>query len=384
MPGVRVGRFGKRRPQTYAYAAFSPEGPYFDEIFAMAYVGGNFWDGRAADTAAQARMPFLDPNEMANIPTNGIFPPVTGGFSALVAKKAVRNWGPEFKKAYGPNIITRSTPADIYELVCEAIAAYEASAEICEFSSKYDASRFGVPKMTKYTLTAAEERGRLLYFGTQAQCSTCHSSAQFPTIQFLTRGKDTFTMYCFANIGVPRNPLNPIYQETDCASNPNGCNPMGFNFVDFGLGSNPNPGLDGTKFMINTPGDVPQFRGLFQAPTVRNVDLRLDPSFVKAYMHNGVFKSLKQVVRFYNKRNTAVNSAGNEVTFDLRTGPPPGYTRLFPPPEVLDNVINPQGALPAAGGQVGNLGLTDGQENDLVAFMKILSDGFTKPNPVSR
>ena len=106
-------------------------------------------------------------------------------------------------------------------------------------------------------------------------------------------------------------------------------------------------------------------------------------------MHNGVFKSLEQVVSFYNKRNIAVSSIGpgdmlgQEVVFDLRYGPPTGYKRLFPPPEVLDNVKNPQGFPPSAGGQVGNLQLSDQEEKDLVAFLKILSDGFTKPNPVS-
>ena len=95
-------------------------------------------------------------------------------------------------------------------------------------------------------------------------------------------------------------------------------------------------------------------------------------------MHNGVFKSLEQVVRFYNKRNIAVNSKGRKVVFDLRDGPPAGYTPLFAPPEVLNNVINVQGA----SGDIGNLGLTDRQELDLVEFLKILSDGFTKPNPV--
>jgi hypothetical protein len=34
-------------------------------------------------------------------------------------------------------------------------------------------------------------------------------------------------------------------------------------------------------------------------------------------------------------------------------------------------------------GQIGNLGLTDQQENDVVAFLATLSDGFTKPNPIS-
>jgi cytochrome c peroxidase len=64
-------------------------------------------------------------------------------------------------------------------------------------------------------------------------------------------------------------------------------------------------------------------------------------------MHNGVFKSLEQVVNFYNKRNIAVNAAGQEVAFDLRTGPPSGYTALLPPPEVLDDVQNVAGLTPA-------------------------------------
>ena len=54
---------------------------------------------------------------------------------------------------------------------------------------------------------------------------------------------------------------------------------------------------------------TPQFLGLFQAPTMRNVDLRPSPTFVKAYFHNGWAKSLQTVVHFYNKRNIAVNAA---------------------------------------------------------------------------
>ena len=33
----------------------------------------------------------------------------------------------------------------------------------------------------------------------------------------------------------------------------------------------------------------------FQVPTLRNVDKRPDPTFVKAYGHNGYFKSLKEI-----------------------------------------------------------------------------------------
>jgi cytochrome c peroxidase len=376
-PGVVPGRTDHRRPFSHAYAPFTPVGPFFDDEFAMAYVGGIFWDGRVPDLTAQAEMPFINPDEMANTPTNGIYPPLSGGFSALVAEKATTRYPLEFEAAYGPGIIERTTRQEQYFLVAAAIAAFESSGEISQFSSKYDASPFGVPPQNLYTLTASEERGRVLYFG-KAICNTCHSSALDPPVLLNSGGKDTFTMYCFANIGVPRNVNNPFYALTDCVSNPFGCNPLGTKFVDFGLGGNPNPAPDGTRFYIDTPGDIPQFRGLIQTPTVRNVDLRPTPTFVKAYMHNGVFKNLKTVVHWYNKRNIAVNAQGQEVAFDLAQGPPTGFRRLFPPPEVLDNVQNSAGML----GCIGNLALTDQEENDLVAFLQILSDGFTAPNPV--
>ena len=54
-----------------------------------------------------------------------------------------------------------------------------------------------------------------------------------------------------------------------------------------------------------------------------------------------------------------MNAAGQEVVFDLTTGPPTGYTPLFSPPEVLTNVNNVQGLQSNTPGQaqVGNLGL---------------------------
>jgi cytochrome c peroxidase len=266
----------------------------------------------------------------------------------LVQKLQSRPYTPLIKQIYGPDVFTMYTPRQIFEIWGEAIAAFEASGDICQFSSKYDASPYGTPPQTLYTLSASEERGRILYgvgpnpnndptFGS-AQCSQCHSAANQPGILGETDGKETFTMYCYANIGVPKNPANPYYYETDPVSNPLGYNPLGINFIDWGMGRNPNGSLDGTKFYNKTPGDIPEFNGLFTVPTVRNIDKRPYPTFVRSYMHNGVFKSLQEVVHFYNTRNIAVNSSGQQVAFDLRNGPPSGYTALWPPPEVLDNV----------------------------------------------
>jgi cytochrome c peroxidase len=387
-PGVVPGRFSNRKPQSYVYAAFCPVGPAFNAN-AGVWIGGDFWDGRVPDLSGQAKMPPINPNEMNNTPV-GPYPPLQGGYSPLLAEKLKnRPYTPLFLQVFGQDAFAKFPPEQIYALFALATAAYQSSGEVNAFSSKYDASKFGTPAKNLYTLSVSEERGRKLYFG-QAQCFQCHSSAGLQDVTLATKGKETFTMYCYANIGVPKNLLNPFYQETDPVTNPHGFNPLGTDYIDYGLGSNPNPAPDGTKFFNKVPGDIVQFRGLFKTPSVRDADKRPAPNFVKAYMHNGVFKSLQEVVHWYNKRNIAVNANGQEIAFDLRKGPPAGFTPLFPPPEVLDNVQNVAGVTPAqatgateSNGQVGNLQLSADQEQDLVNFLSILSDGFTRPNPVS-
>jgi cytochrome c peroxidase len=403
--GVVPGRATNRKPMTYAATAFSPIGPFYDSDVGV-YIGGGFWDGRVPDEAHQATQPFIDANEMANLSSNGIQDPVAGGYSALVVQKVeAGKYAKLFKEVYGKDVFSKYTTPQLYTIITEAIAAYEASAEVNPFNSKYDSSKYGVPAQNLYTLSASEERGRILYgvggnpsnnplYGA-AQCFQCHSSQTLTIVQAETDGKETFTMFCYANIGVPKNPNNPYYENTDATTNPFGYNPLGTKYKDFGLGSNPNPAPDGTVFYKTTPGDILEFRGLFKAPSVRNSDKRPTPTFVRAYMHNGVFKSLEQVVNFYNKRNIAVNAAGQEVAFDLRQGPPSGYTALLPPPEVLDNVQNVAGLTPAqaaatgvsgttaTNGQVGNLQLTASQATDLVNFLKILTDGYGPITPVN-
>jgi len=397
VPGVVPGRFGRRNPQTIPYTTFSPRGPYLTSSEGGTYIGGTFWDGRTPDTATQARMPFLDQNEMANAPV-GPYPPHAGGFSPRLAHKlAQRPYAGLFESFFGRGIFQSASAEQLYELATAAVAVYEASAEINPFSSKYDASTNAVPPLPVYTFTAAEERGRGLFFG-KAQCFECHSSTKLDPVNQATHGRDTFTMYCYANLGVPKNPENPFYANTNLATNPQGANSLGRTYVDYGLGANPNPAPDGTRFMEEQPGDVPQFNGLFKASTVRNADQRPYPGFVRSYMHNGVFKSLAEVVHFYNKRSVATNAAGQEVAFDWQKGPPAGYTPIFAPPECMDYPANVQNiealtpaqfaALPpdaqtiANNGQVGNLQLTPQEEADLVSFLQTLTDGYVRPNPV--
>jgi cytochrome c peroxidase len=115
-------------------------------------------------------------------------------------------------------------------------------------------------------------------------------------------------------------------------------NPDGENWMDKGLG--------GYLETIEKYAPFAQENyGKQKVPTLRNVDLKQTETFVKAYMHNGFFKTLKDVVHFYNTR-------------DIKT-------ENWPPPEVEEN-LNVD--------EMGDLGLTEEDEDLIVKFMQTLSD----------
>jgi len=396
-PGIIPGRVGDRKPYTYNYASFSPSGVTLGEKVG-AYTGGQFWDGRAATPAEQSQAPPVNPNEMNNTSAPSAANPSFPYSPILVEKLKSRPYTPLLKQVYGENVFTTNTPDKIYVLFSQAIAAFEASREINQFSSQYDSSTHAVPPSNKYTFTASQENGRALYFG-KAKCSQCHSSANDSELTAATNGKNVFTMFCYANLGIPKNMANPFYKMTD-PSNP-GYNAQGENFIDYGLGGflypkqglpigNVGPGSDGR-------GDFLAVNGMFLSPTIRNADKRPYPAFVKNYMHNGLFKSLKQVVHFYNTRNLTT-VPGEVIDFTL----PDPYANLkgkplWDKPEIISplTLTNPTGAKPLADGEprpaninpntngygeVGNLGLTEQEEIDLVNFMSTLTDGYSLPS----
>ena len=92
--------------------------------------------------------------------------------------------------------------------------------------------------------------------------------------------------------------------------------------------------------------------------TLRNVDKRPHPGFVKAYGHNGYFTSLKMIVHFYNTRDVLPRCQPHNVN--------EGAT-CWPAPELTDNVNT---------SRVGHLGLSDAEEDAIVSFMQTLTDGF--------
>jgi len=101
------------------------------------------------------------------------------------------------------------------------------------------------------------------------------------------------------------------------------------------------------------------FLGKYKTPTLRNVDKRPNSGFVKAYMHNGYLKALKEVVHFYNTRDALPK---------CKPGDPGEKLTCWPAPENLGTINRKQ---------LGDLKLSDEQENLLVAFLKTLTDGYS-------
>jgi cytochrome c peroxidase len=334
-PGAVHSRFGNRKPPSAAYATQSPP-LYFDEEEGI-FIGGNFWDGRATGwllgnpAAEQAQGPFLNPVEQ-NLPD-----------AVTVVDKVCRSgYGEQFRAIYGGSIC--NNVIDAYNAIGQAIAAFESSAEVNAFSSKYD---HYLRDPVKYPLTAQESLGLKLYEDDdQGKCAECHPSAPGAA-----GAPPLFTDYSYDNLGLPRNPANPTYQM------PAEFNPAGGAWVDPGLGG----------FLAGVPRFAERAAsnlGLHKVPTLRNVDKRPRADFVKAFGHNGVFKSLKEIVHFYNTRDVLPACA---ATADAQPG-----VNCWAPPEVAAN-LNTE--------ELGNLGLTEEEEWAIVAFLQTLTDGWVPDRP---
>jgi cytochrome c peroxidase len=329
-PGAVPQRFGNRKPPSAAYATFSPVFK-FDDVEGL-FIGGNFWDGRATGevlgnpAADQALGPFLNPVEQNNASKQAVL-------EQIASSKYADLWEVVWGEPIGWS--NQSEIDANYDRVGLAIAEYEASAEVNSFSSKFDYFLQGLVE-----LTPEEEWGMELFNDeSKGKCSLCHISEVGPDGE-----PPLFTDFTFDNLGVPKNPDNPFY-DMDEVYLPDGSaiNPLGEAWIDYGLGT----------FLENHPDPVWQAlagenMGKHKVPTLRNVGLQNGNGNNKAFMHNGVFKSLKEVVHFYNTRDV----------------------ESWPPPEVPMNVND---------AELGDLGLTDEEEDAIVAFMETLSDGYKLP-----
>ena len=151
-----------------------------------------------------------------------------------------------------------------------------------------------------------------------------------------------FSNFSYFALGIPRN-----------TAIPQNANPS---FFDLGLCG---PARTRPALTSNVPVTVSieQFCGSFRMPSLRNVAQR------QAFMHNGFFKDLREVLAFYATRNTDprrwYGPAG--VPNDL----PLAYQR---------NIVNNQRPFNLARGAAPAFSAAEG--DDMIAFLRTLSDGF--------
>ncbi len=281
-------------------------------------VGGFTWDGRVNSLAAQAEIPLLSANEMAN-----------ANAADVVRKLAKATYAPQFRAAFGERIF--DVPERAFAAALNALEAFQREpAEFYPYSSRYDAFLRG-----DIELTEQEERGASLFKDpAKGNCASCHLGVS-------RAGKPPpFTDFDYVNVGVPRNPRIPANHDPK--------------YYDLGLCGPLRADLT----------DKREFCGYFRSPTVRNSALR------DAFFHNGVFTTLRQVIDFYNERDLypekfyPKDADGMVHRFnDL----PPGFPDNVDHDPPLDRK---PGAEPA---------LSDADIEDLIAFLKSLNDGYTPP-----
>jgi cytochrome c peroxidase len=408
-PGSYEFRAGKRTAQRYTYAPLFPVLNY-NETQGL-FFGGNFWDSRAtgyllgSPDAEQAQHPPVDTQEHALPDTACIaFRLSTAAYRPLFETV----WGagsldirfphnteeicetPGGAKIFGTDTMPiklspedRTRANDVFNHWGNSLDQYEASPDVSAFSSKFDAFLKGT------TTLSVDEMAGLALFDGKGNCNSCHLDGRGTTSTVLNPGFSpdnskaasvTPALTCFgsANEGLPLNPRDAIYYQNKPDFFGFTANPDGFAFRDLGMGSflrgvaAPNPNSDWTKFAPITDGQ-------FQVSTARNAAMTPTqcptteagsaPYFQKGFFHNGYIKSLKQLVHFYNTRDK------KEFVFNVTSGHcPPGTiekVNCWPMPEVKNNIDM----------TTGNLGLTDKEENQIVAFLETLTDGFTRPYP---
>jgi len=303
--------------------------------------------------ADQAQGPFVNPVEQA-LPdmlcvVYRVCNPVTPypvSFEEVWGSSACEiTWPQNFDKMCTQDEVSIQLPdrdiakaSKIFDQIALSIAAFEASAEVNPFSSKFDDYMKGI-----VTLTAIEQTG-LDLFKNKGKCADCHVLDPGPG-----NTPPLFTDFTYDNLGIPKNLENPFYTM------PADHNPQGHRWVDNGLGG-----------FLQTRHDLREHWldniGKHKVPTLRNIDKRPRPGFVKAYGHNGYFKDLKQIVHFYNTRDTLGICWGAIGEIEGET--------CWPPPEITLNVNSDE---------LGDLKLTDSEEDAIVAFLKTLTDGHVDP-----
>ena len=280
--------------------------------------GGRTWDGRVDTAHDQALMPLMDANEMAN--ADG---------AAVVARLKTTSYADEFRKvlsAPGESVFDDADSTLVWVTV--ALETYEqTAAEFHPFDSKFDAWLDD-----KATLSPAEMRGMALFNDMKkGNCASCHPS----TRKASTNRPPIFTDFGFVALGVPRNAELPANRDPK--------------FFDLGLCGPLRADL----------ASHPEYCGMFRTPSLRNVALR------QRFFHNGSIRTLRDAVAFYATRDTQP-----QRWYPQGHGKP-AYDDL--PEKYWGNVSHEAPFAPLPGGKPR---LDDREIDDIVAFLRTLTDGY--------
>ena len=311
---------------------------YYDEDEGL-WIGGQFWDSRATGDelgdplADQALGPFLNPVEMAN-PDK----------ATVIQDVAASEYADLFEEVWGAGSLDNIETA--YDQVALSIAAFERTKIFGKFNSKYDAyleSCLGlggdpddcatgndpVSVEAGAIFSNKEWKGLQLFMGENdnngsleegegAMCAACH-------VAEWTEDPGNVIVPDWS----PDGRVPPLFTDFtyDNLGIPKSEHQLLINAdVDLGLG--PVVGNDAEN-------------GKFKVMSLRNIHQ------TAPYGHNGFFKKLSDITHFYNTRDVEAEGWAS--------------------PEVPETVNTDE---------LGNLGLSDKDEEALVKFMKTLTDGY--------
>ncbi|MDD4915895.1 MAG: cytochrome c peroxidase [Methylococcales bacterium] len=305
----------------YSDLATNPDG-----VSTNAPGGGFFWDGRVDTLADQAAAVLLNPVEMDN-----------GSQANVVSKVQAASYASLFIEAYGSNAFADTTTA--FNNITVALQAYQLEdTSFHPYSSKYD---LYIGNKIGGNLTASEANGLAVFMDpNRGNCNACHfAGAGF------NGSVGLFTDFSYEAIGLPRNTTGI----------PGNKSLLGLaTSYDMGLCSRSDHPMPASS----------QYCGMFKTPTLRNVATR------NVFFHNGQFKTLSDVLNFYNTRDTSPQNSYPTVN---------GVVQKFNDlPSRYHGNIDTQ--MPLDGRAPGSSTPMTAQELlDLEAFLNTLTDGYVAP-----
>jgi len=465
--GGNLVNAGTRRPQTNMYVGFFvPEAnppfpcdsidvvgdgkcgrPIFD-IDALR--GGNFWDGRATGEKVAFALGCETEDNSPSTPSDDIFysctdlhddylkylgpiadqafaspffnPKEQGLADAVAVCKFVANktkWGRDlYEKVFYEALECPDDDSEIqipFGHFAVALAAYQMSWDNNRFDAWRDLALADDwdKKFPLEGFSDEENLGHDIFYGT----NDSGLNRDVPTAVFsrgtVNRPLNAGCAKCHAN-----EPQGIFFPAAPQPVGDDGSEPFqtysDHGFHNLGLWTNPEIVTQSEPDLGVVEADGVQC-GRFATTTLRNLTQKPNKNFVKAYMHNGIFKDLWQVIHFYNTANT--NRIPCPVgPFETEDGPtgfgcvlivgPGGGIRpklhdvtrcddreegwtaeeaiaanCWPAPEVRQCTNGNNAPIGTAINLFGNIGLTFEEEKALVAYLETLDDTSTTEPP---